>query len=78
LRIRKIGLSLTYDKDFGELAVREKVYPCKGVILVRIVKKNPDLIAGYLRDVIRSREDWVGHFSVIEEERIRMRPRLLG
>jgi hypothetical protein len=33
-----------------------------------------DEVAAYIREVIRSRQDWEGHFSVIDEERIRMRP----
>jgi len=65
---------LTYDKDFGELAVRDTICPCRGIILLRIPQKNPDWVAGYIREVILSRQDWEGHFSVIEEERIRMRP----
>jgi predicted nuclease of predicted toxin-antitoxin system len=65
---------LTYDKDFGELAVKDPVYPSSGVILVRLSQKNPDLIAKYIRDVITLRLDWEGHFSVIEAEKIRMRP----
>jgi predicted nuclease of predicted toxin-antitoxin system len=71
---QKNRILLTYDKDFGELAVRDRIYPSRGIILLRIPQKNPDWIAGYIRDVIRSRQDWEGHFSVIEEERIRMRP----
>ena len=65
---------LTFDKDFGELAIRDRITPGPGIILLRIPKKNPGWIAEYVRDVIRSRQDWEGHFSVIEEERIRMRP----
>jgi predicted nuclease of predicted toxin-antitoxin system len=74
LRIKKNRILLTYDKDFGEPAVRNGISPSWGIIFLRIPQKNPDWIAGYIRDVIRSRQDWEGHFSVIEEERIRMRP----
>jgi predicted nuclease of predicted toxin-antitoxin system len=65
---------LTFDKDFGELAVKQKAVPCRGVILLRIPKKSPDQIAEYVKNVIQSRDDWEGHMSVIEEERVRMRP----
>ncbi len=64
---------LTFDKDFGELAVKERATPCPGVILIRIPKKNPAWIAEYVRAVIQSRKDWEGQFSVIEEDRVRMR-----
>jgi len=36
---------LTFDKDFGELAVKERVTPCPGVVLIRIPKKSPAWIA---------------------------------
>jgi len=68
---------LTYDKDFGELAVKDPIYSSSGIILFRLSQKNPVLIAEYIRKVIQSRQDWEGHFSVVEAERIRMRPLLL-
>ena len=64
---------LTFDKDCGEPAVKECATPCPGVILIRIPKKNPAWIAEYVRAVIQSRKDWEGQFSVIEEDRVRMR-----
>ena len=67
---------LTYDKDFGELAVKDPIYPSSGIILFRLSQKNPGLIAKYIGEVIKSRQDWEGHFSVVESERIRMRPLL--
>ncbi len=63
---------LTFDKDFGELAVKQKAVPCRGVLLLRIPKKSPGKIADYVTNVIRSRDD--REMSVIEEERVRMRP----
>jgi len=65
---------LTYDKDFGELAVRDMIYPSPGIILFRLSQQHPGQIAEYIRKVIKSRQDWEGHFSVVEAERIRMRP----
>ena len=65
---------LTYDKDFGELALKDPHHPSSGIILVRLSRKNPELMAEYIRQVLTSRDDWQGHFSVIDAERIRMRP----
>jgi predicted nuclease of predicted toxin-antitoxin system len=65
---------LTYDKDFGKLAVKDNICPPAGIILFRLPMKNPALIAKYILDILKSRTDWEGHFSVIEEKRIRMRP----
>ncbi len=64
---------LTFDLDFGELAVKDRVYPSTGIILLRLHQMNPQQMAEYTRGVIRSRKDWEGHFSVIENDRVRMR-----
>jgi predicted nuclease of predicted toxin-antitoxin system len=65
---------LTYDKDFGELVMKDNRYPSYDIIFFRLSRMDPSQMAGYIRDVIGSRKDWKGHFSVIEEDRIRMRP----
>lgn len=65
---------LTYDKDFGELVVKDNRYPSCGIILFRLSRMDPSQMAGYIREVIGSRKDWAGHFSVVDEDRIRMRP----
>ena len=64
---------LTFDLDFGELAVKDRVYPSVGIILLRLHQMNPQQMAEYTIRVIRSRKDWEGHLSVIENDRIRMR-----
>jgi len=67
-------LILTYDKDFGELVMKDHLCPPAGIILLRLPMNNPTLIAGHILEILKSRPDWEGHFSVIEENRIRMRP----
>jgi predicted nuclease of predicted toxin-antitoxin system len=64
----------TFDKDFGELAFRAGLPAACGVVLVRI--PLDDLPAAVRRVVaaVTSRDDWPGHFSVIEPDRVRMRP----
>jgi len=64
---------LTFDLDFGELAVKDRVYPSAGIILLRLHQMNPHQMAEYTRGVIGSRKDWEGHLSVIENDRVRMR-----
>jgi predicted nuclease of predicted toxin-antitoxin system len=63
---------ITFDKDFGELAFREKLPVTSGIILFRISAPSAAQIANVAVRVLGSREDWVGHFSVIEDHRIRM------
>lgn len=66
-------LLVTHDKDFGELAFRAGLpAPC-GVILLRLAGDNPDHDNRRAIEALLSRTDWAGHFSVIRDDRIRMR-----
>jgi len=64
---------LTFDKDFGELAFRSKLPSSVGVILFRFKASSSQAIAEQVIKVISARDDWSGHFSVVEEDKIRMR-----
>ncbi len=64
---------LTFDKDFGELAFRSKLPATIGIILFRIKAPSGAAVAEKVSRVIAMRDDWHGHFSVIEEDKIRMR-----
>ena len=70
---REKRVILTFDLDFGELAIRDRAYPTAGIILLRLQRMNAGQMAEYTRGVIRSRDDWEGCLSVIENDRIRMR-----
>jgi predicted nuclease of predicted toxin-antitoxin system len=65
---------ITHDKDFGELAFRAQLPSSSGVILFRLSGPDPDSDNERMREAIESRDDWVGHFSVVTDDRIRMRP----
>ncbi len=65
---------LTFDKDFGELAFRAKLPASIGIILFRISAPSGAVIARKVLVAIASRNDWAGHFSVVEDDRIRMKP----
>ncbi len=67
-------LVLTHDKDFGELAFRHKLPDSRGIILFRLSGPEPSADNQRLLDVINGRTDWPGHFSVVTDHRIRMRP----
>lgn len=64
---------LTFDKDFGELAFRTKLSATSGIILFRIKTPSSAAIAQKVVTAVALREDWSGHFSVIEDDKIRMR-----
>ena len=63
---------VTFDKDFGELAFRSKLPAQSGVILFRITPKSSQYIAQAAVQALASRDNWAGHFSVVEDNQIRM------
>lgn len=74
LAARDERILLTFDKDFGELARAAALPSTCRVVLFRTPMPEPDDVGQRLRDLVTSRDDWAGHFSVIEPGRIRMRP----
>jgi len=64
---------LTFDKDFGELAYRQRLPAHCGIVLFRLTLQSPDEAASFAVTAILSQESWAGHFSVITRQRIRMR-----
>ena len=65
---------LTFDKDYGELAYRREtgVLPT-GIVLIRAPLPRTREDCRNLALVIAARDDWRGHFTVIEPDRIRRR-----
>lgn len=68
-RVRRV--LQTFDKDFGGLAAR--LPPDCGVVLFRVPVPRSDAAGQQLADRIAARDDWSGHFSVVEPNRVRMR-----
>ena len=69
-------LVVTFDKDFGELAFRWGLPASCGVILFRLRTLSPDYVRNRVVEILAARADadWLGHFFVVEEYRIRVRP----
>ncbi len=65
---------ITFDKDFGELVFRLGLDAPSGIILFRIPPDSPSFVAQTAAAVLESRTDWAGHFSVVDENRVRMTP----
>lgn len=65
---------LTFDKDFGELAARSALPSDCGILLFRIAPPRSGPAGRHLALRIGARDDWSGHFSVVEPNRVRMRP----
>jgi predicted nuclease of predicted toxin-antitoxin system len=70
---REQRILLTFDKDFGELSGRSTLPASCGVVLFRTPMPKPRDVGRQLADLIAARDDWAGHFSVIEPGRVRMR-----
>ena len=66
-------LVVTHDKDFGELAFRFGLPATSGVILFRLSGSNPDADNDRILEVLEGRSDRGGHFSVVTDDRVRMR-----
>jgi predicted nuclease of predicted toxin-antitoxin system len=66
-------VSLTIDKDFGELAFHARAGAGRGVVLFRIPMSPPSQGIDAIVAAWQARDDWAGHFSVVERGRLRMR-----
>ncbi|MBX3180307.1 MAG: DUF5615 family PIN-like protein [Candidatus Hydrogenedentes bacterium] len=71
---REGRIVVTFDKDFGELAFRHRLPAACGVILFRISMASPEHVARVAVAALSSREDFAGHFTVVEDRRVRMVP----
>ncbi len=67
-------LLLTFDKDFGEMAFRAGLPAEAGIVLFRMAASSALRVAEVAVAVLESRTDWAGHFSVIEDDDLRMTP----
>jgi len=65
-------LLVTFDKDFGELVYHAGQQAGIGILLFRTPQESSKMVADTVLSVLQSRDDWPGHFSVIEPNRIRM------
>lgn len=67
-------LILTFDRDFGELAVRGPSKPKAGVLLLRIVPRNPQEVAELILSLLsRSDIQWRDRVSVVDTTHVRQR-----
>jgi predicted nuclease of predicted toxin-antitoxin system len=67
-------LLVTFDKDFGELAVRRRLRATRGIVLFRIKVIDPEETARWLVRILESGIYWHGHFSVVTDRLTRQRP----
>lgn len=65
---------LTFDKDFGTLTFRTPASSPVGIILFRLPPFPKGKLVQFVVETVRERDDWRGHFAVVEYGRVRMRP----
>ena len=65
---------LTFDKDFGELAFRYGLPATSGIVLFRLSGADPESDNRRVLEVLESSVDWTGHFAVVTDDRVRIRP----
>lgn len=65
---------VTFDKDFGELAFRAGLPATCGVILFRLTGTNPEQDNARAVAALSTEHVWAGHFAVVQDDRIRIRP----
>lgn len=66
-------LLVTFDKDFGELAFHYGLPATSGIILFRLTPNPIKVLVSIIVRTINQDIEWVGHFSVVDNRRIRMR-----
>jgi hypothetical protein len=66
-------ICVTFDTDFGHLAVLHGAAAGFGIILLRLPMRGLGADSGPIAAMIAARTDWPGHFSVIDPRRTRMR-----
>ena len=67
-------LLITFDKDFGELVFRRGKAASHGIVLFRLRKPSPDFVARRVAQILESTTKWEGHYAVVDEHSIRLRP----
>lgn len=67
-------LVVTFDKDSGELAYRSGLPAESGVILFRLSGPSPEVDNARALAALHSGLEWTGNFSVVSDDRIRVRP----
>lgn len=65
---------VTFDKGFGKLAYATGHKGTCGIILLRPRLRSPEYLSRFITNVLSQTIDWTGHFSVVQEQRVRSVP----
>ena len=68
-------LLITFDRDFGDLAVHQQQSAAAGIILLRFVPRSAEEVSALLAELLRRTDmTWAGRLSVVDRKHIRQRP----
>jgi predicted nuclease of predicted toxin-antitoxin system len=65
---------VTLDKDFGELAFKAGLPATCGIVLFRLTGRSPEEDNARAMAALAEPREWAGHFAVVQDDRIRIRP----
>ena len=65
---------ITFDKDFGDYVFYYDRLRPVGVVLLRFKPRSAGHVYEVVSDLMKKKFDFVGHFSVVTERKIRMIP----
>ena len=71
LAITEERILLTFDRDFGELAMRHRPTGNTGIVYFRIPGRPPETLAHRIVAALEQGENWAGRISVVEPGRVR-------
>jgi predicted nuclease of predicted toxin-antitoxin system len=71
--VKEQRILVTQDKDFGELVFARSVPGVYGVVLFRLTGSEANDDIHHMVDVLVSRDDWMGNFTVVTDRQIRLR-----
>jgi predicted nuclease of predicted toxin-antitoxin system len=66
-------LLITLDKDFGTLVFKRGRTASNGIVLFRISQPSASAVSSTISRILALRDDWRGHFSVVDDRTVRMR-----
>ena len=72
--VAEARLLVTFDMDFGDLAFQSGLPTGSGIILFRLRASSSADLAWQIASAVAQRQDWAGHFAVVEPGKIRLRP----
>jgi predicted nuclease of predicted toxin-antitoxin system len=75
LSLSEDRILVTFDKDFGKLAYATGRKGTCGIIPLRPRLRSAEYLSRFITNVLSQTIDWTGHFSVVQENRIRTVPR---